>query len=46
MRAFKILVSVLSIFSVFYLFSEDILNDFKVKEEIKEVAAVDFPTNI
>ena len=46
MRAFKILLSVLSICSVFYLFSEDILDDFKVKEEIKEVTEVDFPTNI
>ena len=46
MRAFKILLSVLSICSVFYLFSEDFLNDFKVKEEIKEVTEVDFPTNI
>tara|TARA_X000000368_G_scaffold130321_1_gene102417 strand:- start:1244 stop:1384 length:141 start_codon:yes stop_codon:yes gene_type:complete len=46
MIAFKILLSVLSIGSVFYLFSADILNDFKVKEEIKEVTEVDFPTNI
>lgn len=46
MKSFKLILCVFSIFSVFYLFSENILNEFKVKEEIKEVSGVDFPTNI